>query len=269
MTAPKTMGKNTPENAAALKEAGNKCYKENDNSGAIENYTKAIDICEEIKDEKLMATCLKNRAAVFLKDEDFTSVIDDCTRALEIVPNDPKALFRRCQAHEALNQVDSAYKDAREVHRVDPKNPAIEPVLVRLHKAVSEKLNDLSQTSTKVKNMFEIVFDIGKDKEKREKAADNLVVLAREKSGAEMLVKEGAIPQIARLMKVEKNGPIRLSLIRCIGEMVKKSQENAKAVLKDCGIPFFMDILNSHQEEVVNASSYIIQVKVNLQKSDV
>ena len=89
----------------------------------------------------------------------------------------------------ALNQVDSAYKDAREVHRVDPKNAAIEPVLVRLHKAVSEKLADLSQTSTKVKNMFEIVFDIEKDKEKREKAADNLVVLGREKNGAEMLFK--------------------------------------------------------------------------------
>ena len=62
------------------------------------------------------------------------------SRSLEIVPNDPKALFRRCQAHEALGQVDSAYKDAREVHRVDPKNPAIEPVLVRLHKAVSLKV---------------------------------------------------------------------------------------------------------------------------------
>ena len=47
---------------------------------------------------------------------------------------------RRCQAYESLNQVDSAYKDAREVHRVDPKNNAIEPVLVRLHKAVSEKV---------------------------------------------------------------------------------------------------------------------------------
>ena len=47
---------------------------------------------------------------------------------------------RRRQAHEALKQVDSAYKDAREVHRVDPKNNAIEPVLVRLHKAVSEKV---------------------------------------------------------------------------------------------------------------------------------
>lgn len=86
------------------------------------------------------------------------------------------------------------------------------------------------------------------------------MVLAREKSGAEMLHTEGAVAQIARLMKVEKNIPIRLSLIRTIGEMCKKTQDIAKTVLKDCGIPFFMDILNSHNEEVVNASSYIIQV---------
>ena len=108
--------------------------------------------------------------------------------------------------------------------------------------------------------MFELVFDVTKDKEKREKGADNLVVLAREKSGAEMLHKEGAIPQMARLMKVEQNVTIRLSLIRSIGEMCKKSQEIAKSVLKECGIPFFLDILNSNNEEVVNASSYIIQV---------
>ena len=124
----------------------------------------------------------------------------------------------------------------------------------------SLQLTELSQTSTKVKNMFELVFDVGNDKEKREKGADNLVVIAREKSGAEMLHKEGAIPQIARLMKVEQNVNIRLSLIRSIGEMCKKSQEIAKSVLKECGIPFFLDILNSTNEEVVNASSYIIQV---------
>ena len=108
--------------------------------------------------------------------------------------------------------------------------------------------------------MFELVFDVGNDKEKREKGADNLVVIAREKSGAEMLHKEGAIERIARLMKVEQNVNIRLSLIRSIGEMCKKSQEIAKSVLKECGIPFFLDILNSTNEEVVNASSYIIQV---------
>ena len=36
-------------------------------------------------------------------------------RSLELSPNDPKALFRRCQAYEALDQVDKAYQDGREV----------------------------------------------------------------------------------------------------------------------------------------------------------
>ena len=51
---------------------------------------------------------------------------------------------QRCQAYEALGQVDSAYKDAREVHRIDPNNPAIQPVLVRLHKAVSLKVMNVA-----------------------------------------------------------------------------------------------------------------------------
>ena len=72
----------------------------------------------------------------------------------------------------------------------------------------------MSKTSTKVKNMFEIVFDPTKEKDKREKAADNLVVLARDRAGAEALTKEGVIDQIARLMKVEKDPTIRLSVIR-------------------------------------------------------
>ena len=50
-------------------------------------------------------------------------------------------------------------------------------------------------------SMMELVFDITKDKEKREKGAANLVVLSRERSGVEMLQKEGVIAQIARLMK--------------------------------------------------------------------
>ena len=114
--------KSTPvSEAVSLKEAGNACYKDNDNDGAIENYTKAIELCEVNNDEKLLAICLKNRAAVFLKEEEYDACVTDCTRSLELESNDPKALFRRCQAYEALNQVDSAYKDAREVHRLDPK----------------------------------------------------------------------------------------------------------------------------------------------------
>ena len=74
------------------------------------------------------------------------------------------------------------------------------------------------------------------------------------------MFKEGAIPKIVRLMKVEKNNKIRLSVIRCIGELCKKTEEIAKSVLTNAGIPFFLDILNSKDEETVNASSYVIQI---------
>ena len=79
-----------------------------------------------------------------------------------------------------------------------------QPVLVRLHKAVQAKLTELAQTSNKVKNMFDIVFNLEAESEKREKAADNLIVLAREKAGAQLLFKEGVVQRIARLLKVTK-----------------------------------------------------------------
>ncbi len=81
-------------------------------------------------------------------------------------------------------------------------------------KTFFQQLTELSQTSTKVKNMFEIVFDPSQPLEKREKGADNLVYLARERTGGEMLFKEGAVNKIVAYMKIEKNVGIRLSLIR-------------------------------------------------------
>ena len=135
-------------------------------------------------------------------------------------------------AYEGLGQIDSAYNDARQVHKVDPKNKDIEPVLVRLHRAVQQKVRntniplecmimknipyyrffqlkfivfqvtEMAQTANKVKSMFDLVFDPSKESEKRRKAADNLVYLAKDKAGAENLFKEGSVQQIAKLMKI-------------------------------------------------------------------
>ena len=49
-----------------------------------------------------------------------------------------------------------------------------------------------------------VVFNLEAESEKREKAADNLIVLAREKAGAQLLFKEGVVQRIARLLKVTK-----------------------------------------------------------------
>ena len=176
--------------ATKLKEAGNEAFKRERFEDALDCYTKAIEL--EREDTKEKAVYFKNRAAVYLKIEEFEQAAFDCGRALEIVP------------YEGLDKIDLAYADAKLVHNLDPKNKAIEPVLVRLHKAVQAKLTELAQTSNKVKNMFDIVFNLEAESEKREKAADNLIVLAREKAGAQLLFKEGVVQRIARLLKVTK-----------------------------------------------------------------
>ena len=59
-------------------------------------------------------------------------------KALRLSPNDPKALFRRCQAYEHLDLFEDAYKDAALLIKVDPKNQAIKPIFNRLNTHMSE-----------------------------------------------------------------------------------------------------------------------------------
>jgi len=244
------------EDPEKLKTEGNEAFKAGNYELALVKYTEAIAITENENDKSIY---LKNRAAVNLKSEHFEKVVDDCTASLDICPNDPKALYRRCQAYEALDKVEQAYTDAKAVHNVDPKNKAIEPFLLRLHAKVQARINEMSTTSSKVSKMFELVFNIEEEKEKREKAADNMIVLAKENVGAELLFKEGVVPKIVRLMKVEKNTKIRLSLVRVFGDLGRNCMDRAKTIVKEAGIPFFLDALNTSDEEAVNAVVYVIQ----------
>lgn len=246
----------TMEDPIKLKEEGNAAFKACDYEEALLKYTEAIQLTEKDADKSLF---LKNRAAVNLKTENFRAVVDDCTKALELTPNDPKALYRRCQAYEGLDKVDLAYNDAKAVHNVDPKNKAIEPFLVRLHAKVEVKITEMASTKNKVTKMFDYVFNIEEEMDTREKAADNMIVLAKERAGAELLFQEGVVPRIAKLMKVEKNAKIRLSLIRVFGDLGKSEMARAREIVKEAGISFFLDALNTSDEETVTAVAYVIQ----------
>jgi len=240
----------------SLKEAGNEAYKKDNLDEALALYTKGLEISSSEQDK---AVLLKNRAAVHLKNENYEQVIKDCTSALELAENDPKALFRRCQAHQALGNIEQAYSDAKIVHKIDPKNRAVEPMLVTLHSAVQSKINLMSTTKSKVDSMAQIVFDIEADKDKREKAADNMIVLAKENAGAEILYNDGVVPKIVKVMKVEKNQKIRLSMVRVLGFLGRSKSERAKAILREAGVPFFLKAINSKDEETITAVSYVIQ----------
>lgn len=249
------------EEAESYKNKGNDAFKSENYQEAITFYTKAINLAE--KGSRDLATYLKNRAAAYLKTKEFEKVISDCDKALEIIPEDPKALFRRSQAFECLERFEEAYRDAKTIFTVDPTNKAVQPILSRLHTVVQERARQNAQTSNKVEQMFKLAFGLGEDIEKREKAMANLLVLANENSGAEVMLKNGVVQRIQQLLKVEKNSEIYINAIRVIGQICKKNIERTRAVLKVVGIPWILEIIDSTDEKRVNAAQYCLQIILN------
>lgn len=242
-----------------LKEKGNEAFQKGNWEEALSHYTNGLKITQDETAEK--AVFYKNRAAVYLKQKDYEKVIKDCDEALKITPSDPKALFRRCQAYEALGKYEEAYRDARFVVNSDPSNKAIQPILARLFEIVEERLRQNSRTSAKVSQMFDVAFNLESDKEKRAAALNNLLVLSRERAGAEVMFKDGIITKILKLLKIEKNNDeIITSSIRIIAELCKNNVEHTEISIREIGIPWFLEMINSNNEERVNAAQYCMQV---------
>lgn len=248
------------DEATNYKEKGNEAFKNEKWDEAIEFYTKAIEIGEKHKDLPIF---YKNRAAAYLKKEDYENALVDCTATLEITPKDPKALFRRSQAYEGLHKYEEAYKDAVDLWKADPNNKSVQPLLKKLHAIVQERAEKNAQTSTKVTQMCQLLFDVNTPLDKRKSAMNNILVLAKESAGAELIFKDGVIKKIASMMKTEKNEEIYVNAVRTIGEICNKSVERTKAVLIELGIPWFLQVLDSKNEERVNAAQYCMQTILN------
>lgn len=142
------MTKITNTNANEWKDKGNAEFNKGNWSEALSCYTNALKLTNEDNSEK--AIYYKNRAATYLKQKEYDRAIKDCDEALKICPNDPKALFRRCQALEALERFEEAYRDARYIISTDPNNKAIKSTTARLHEIVQEKYRQNSCVSSKV-----------------------------------------------------------------------------------------------------------------------
>lgn len=250
------------EDANQMKEKGNEAFKRSEWESAINYYTKAIKLGVNEKHKEL-PIFYKNRAAAYLKVESFERAETDCSKSLELQPNDQKALFRRVQALEALERYEEAYRDARTIWNNDPNFKPIQPYLERLHKIVQDRVTLNAQTSTKVKKMFEIAFDVGAEKSKRETAMSNLVVLAREKAGADVMFNEGIALRVSKLFKVEKCDQILINAIRVIDDICIKSLHYTKKIINELGIPWFLQILDSKNPDRVMAAQHCLQVILN------
>ncbi|XP_029679168.1 protein unc-45 homolog B [Formica exsecta] len=247
--------------AQEWKEKGNEEFNKGNWSEALDCYTNALNLVKEDNAEK--AIYYKNRAAAYLKLLDYEKVIKDCDNALKICSNDPKALFRRCQALEALERFEEAYRDARNIILSDPNNKSIQPIAARLHEIVQERHKEMSRISAKVSQMLDLAFNMSMDKEKRETAMNNLLVLARERAGAEEIFKQKGVSKITKFVKVGEDGEIICSAIRIIGELCKNNINQTESIIRDIGLPWFLEMINSKLAERVNASQYCLQTVLN------
>lgn len=109
--------------------------------------------------------------------------------------------------------------------------------------------------------MLDLAFNVNADKEKRETAMNNLLVLAREKAGAEEIFKQKGF-KIAELVKIEKSEEVICSAIRIVGELCKNNISRTEFIIKNLGVSWYLEMMNSTSTERVNASQYCLQVNI-------
>ncbi|XP_059159909.1 protein unc-45 homolog B-like [Physella acuta] len=242
--------------SGTLREKGNQAFKSEKYEDALSWYTQALDT-GPLKDQE-KAIVYKNRAACFLKLNRNEDAVIDATKSLELGPNDPKALFRRCQAYESLGQVEDAYKDAILLIKVDPQNKAARPLFNRLNSIVQEKAKQQATTGNKVSQMFNIAFDQTVDKQKRLQALNNLIVLSRENVGSTQIVQEGGLNKLKPLL-AEKDQDIQKAAVRVLGSLAKGSKVRCAAIMKEIGIPTLVHLMSADTEEMASSVALLIQ----------
>eukprot|EP01147_Barroeca_monosierra_P001057 gene1057-4289_t len=106
---------NADDEAALMKEKGNKLMTEQDYAGAYEAYTEAI----RLKKDPIY---YGNRAAACISLSKFEAAIEDCKASLALNPNYVKSFARMGHAYKALGEHSEALNAFQEAALIDPVN---------------------------------------------------------------------------------------------------------------------------------------------------
>ncbi|XP_053277230.1 protein unc-45 homolog B isoform X1 [Pleuronectes platessa] len=241
--------------AIQLKDEGNKHFQAGEIDKAIDCYTAAIKPC---KDKKVLAVIYRNRSACYLKKENYAIAASDASKAIDVDAADIKALFRRCQALEKLGKLDMAFKDVQRCATIEPKNKTFLETLRRLGAEIQAKLKTTFSTDSRVQNMFDILLDEEMEKDKREKAANNLIVLSREDAGAERIFQNNGVPLLLSMIETSKPEMI-LASVRTLSGMCTGHKARAMAIVNMVGVDKMCSIMAVDNEEIALATCNLFQ----------
>ncbi|XP_024883055.1 protein unc-45 homolog B-like [Temnothorax curvispinosus] len=242
--------------AQEWKEKGNEEFNKGNWSEALSDYTNALNLVENNAEKTVY---YKNRAAAYLKLNDYENALEDCDSALKICCN--KALYRRCQALEALERFEEAHWYAEIIISSDPNNKVIQPVKERLHKIVQGCRKDPHLSAT-ISKMMDSAFNDCADKEEYEYAMSILFVYACDEAGAEEIFKNEGVSKLAQLIKVEENEKAMYAI--CIlGKLCKNNINRTESVVKYIGLLRCLEMMNSPCTDRVNESQICLQNILN------
>ncbi|XP_068616783.1 protein unc-45 homolog B [Brachionichthys hirsutus] len=241
--------------AVQLKDEGNKHFLAGDIDKAIDCYCSAIKVC---KDKKVLAVIHRNRSACYLKKENFVNAASDASKAIDVDAADIKALYRRCQALEKLGKLDMAFKDVQRCATLEPKNKNFLETLRRLGSEIQAKIKTTFSTDSRVQNMFDILLDDEMEKDKREKAANNLIVLSREDAGAERIFQNNGVPLLLSMIESGKPEMI-LAAVRTLSGMCTGHKARATALIHTVGVDKMCSIMATDNEEIALATCNLFQ----------
>uniref|UniRef100_A0A663MS96 Unc-45 myosin chaperone A n=1 Tax=Athene cunicularia TaxID=194338 RepID=A0A663MS96_ATHCN len=239
--------------AGQLRERGNALFQAGDHAAALAAYTEALSLCEA---EPEQAVLHRNRAACYLKLEDYAKAETDASKAIEANGRDVKALFRRSQALQKLGRLDQAVSDLQRCVSLEPKNKAFQEALRALGSSMHERVSG----DSKVEQMFQILLDPDeKDEDKKQKAAQNLIVLAREEAGAEKIFQSDGVQLLTRLLDTAK-ADLMLAALRTLVGLCTGHRSRTAAVLAELEAPRLSAVLGVEHEQVSLAACNLLHM---------
>jgi len=149
--------------ASALKrkDEGNELFKASKFKRAIKKYKKALTFLDaeygmsdeqKAKAKELKVPLYLNLAACKLSTKQFTEVLEDCKKALELDPNNVKGLVRQAKAHIELDGWEEARASLAKALEADPSNVDVKREQARLTKKIADQ-------NAKEKKVFGGMFD--------------------------------------------------------------------------------------------------------------
>ena len=244
------------EKARQIKETGNDHFRKKEFKEAAKCYTKSIEYCP--KGHQEMVVFLKNRAACWLKLENYEKALADSTDALEIAPRDDKSLYRLAQALEGKGDLAAAFKEVKKLLTIDPKNKEAVEAARRLTAAMRKQTDKMASTDGIVNEMFAALSDVKFSKERRIQAAKNFAILSRESAGAERIFQAGGVARLMPLLDSDIPEVVHHILQTFVG-LCSEHKSRAFAVIHSLSLEKISSLISSHHADVSSSALAILK----------